>query len=210
MATANVIPMPVKKPRTPRTRMSFLNPPELLAVFHAARQQSARSWAMVLLTYTHGLRASETCGLKLTDVDIKAGSISVRRRKGSLHTVQQLMPHRGEPLLDEFAALRAWLKERPSDGGDALFQSQKGGHLTPVQFYRIFRAISQAAGLPQGKQHPHCLKHSLATHLIGQNVNVAKVQQFLGHRAISSTMKYVSVSDTDASKAAHTALMNLF
>ena len=125
-------------------------------------------------------------------------------------THQQLLPHRGEPLLDEVQALRAWLKERPTDAGDAVFSSQKGGHLSATQFYRIFRDIARAAGLPAHKQHPHCLKHSIATHLIRANTNLAKVKVYLGHSAISSTMKYVAVSDQEACKDAHAALMNTF
>jgi integrase len=74
----------------------------------------------------------------LSDIDLKAGSISIRRLKGSLQTVQPLYPHRGQPLLDEMNALRAWLREQ--DGSDYLFTSQKGGRLDRTQFFRIFRA----------------------------------------------------------------------
>jgi integrase len=210
-AAANVLVLPAPKPRrAPRGRMDFLTPDELIYVLRAAREHSTRSWAMILLTYSHGLRASETCGLKLNDVNLKDGTIAVRRLKGSLYTVQQLMPHRGEPLLDEIAALKAWVKERPVDAGDALFVSGKGGHLTAGQLWRIFRTVAETAGLPESKRHPHVLKHSLASHLIGAKTNLAVVAQYLGHRAISSTMRYVSVSDRQASDAARDALMNIF
>jgi hypothetical protein len=66
------------------------------------------------------------------------------------------------------------------------------------------------AGLPIEKQHPHVLKHSLASHLVAGNVNVALVRQALGHRSINSTMQYVGTSDSQASEAAQAALMNLF
>jgi type 1 fimbriae regulatory protein FimB len=190
--------------------MEYLNPDELLAVLALARERSIRDWAMILVTYSHGLRASETCGLKVNDVSMRDGSIYVQRLKGSQATTHQLMPHRGQPLLDEIAALKAWLKVRPSDSGDALFISQKGGHLTATQFYRVFRDVAAASNLPRSKQHPHVLKHSIASHLIRGNVNLAKVKQFLGHSAISSTMVYVSVSDQEASKDVHDALMTVF
>src|SRR2546425_9656680 len=99
-----------REPR--RGAMVYLTPDELLAVLKAAKARSARDWAMILLTYRHGLRASEVCDLKMSDVDLKAGSISIRRLKGSLHTVQPLYQHRGQPLLDEVGALRAWRRER--------------------------------------------------------------------------------------------------
>ena len=196
--------------RVVREKMVHLTPAELLAVLKAARSRSARDWAMVLLAYRHGLRASEVCDLKLADVDLKVGSISIRRLKGSLHTIQPLYRHKGQPLLDEVSALRSWLRERQADGSDYLFLSQKGGRLHRSQFFRTFRASARAAGLPPQKCHPHALKHSLASHLVAGNLNLALVRQCLGHRAIGSTMKYVAVSDSQASEAAQAALMRLY
>jgi type 1 fimbriae regulatory protein FimB len=190
--------------------MIFLTPAETLAVLKAARERATRDWAMILLAYRHGLRASEVCGLRLADVDLKAGSIFVRRLKGSLQTLQPLYQHRGQPLLDETNAVRAWLRKRPADGSDYLFTSQKGGQLGRRQFFRNFQTIAASAGLPVEKRHPHVLKHSLASHLIAGNVNLALVRQALGHRSISSTMQYVGTSDRQAAEAAQAALMNLF
>jgi type 1 fimbriae regulatory protein FimB len=199
-------------PRTVRgrERMVHLSPEELLAVLKTARKRSARDWAMILIAYRHGLRASELCGLKSADVDLKSASIDIRRLKGSLHTIQPLYRHKGQPLLDEVLALRAWLKARKPDGSDYLFLSQKGGRISRIQFYRVFQACAEAAGLPARKRHPHALKHSLATHLISENVNLAWVKQCLGHKAIGSTMKYVAVSDWQAAEGAQAALMRLF
>lgn len=97
-------PKPASSKRPARGAMIFLTPEEMLALLRAAREHSTRAWAMILLAYRHGMRASEVCGLKLADVDLKAGSIVVRRLKGSLQTMQPLFPHRGQPLLDECAA----------------------------------------------------------------------------------------------------------
>lgn len=85
-----------------------------------------------------------------------------------------------------------------------------GGHLSSTQFYRIFCRIAREAGLPDHKGHPHVLKHSLATHLVRRDVNLAKVQRALGHRSINSTMAYVGLSDQEADTARHNALMNAF
>ena len=213
MANPSVIPIfetKVRPLRTKRGQMIFLTPAETLAVLKAARERATRDWAMILLAYRHGLRASEVCGLRLADVDLKAGSIFVRRLKGSLQTLQPLYQHRGQPLLDETNAVRAWLRKRPADGSDYLFTSQKGGQLGRRQFFRNFQTIAASAGLPVEKRHPHVLKHSLASHLIAGNVNLALVRQALGHRSISSTMQYVGTSDRQAAEAAQAALMNLF
>jgi hypothetical protein len=75
------------------------------------------------------------------------------------------------------AALRAWLRKRPADGSDYLFTSQKGGRLCRTQFFRNFQTVAQSAGLPAEKRHPHVLKHSLASHLVAGNANLALRQQ---------------------------------
>jgi site-specific recombinase XerD len=213
MTNLAVIPMPVKAIRViriKRGRMVILTPPEMLALLKAARKRSIRDWAMILLAYRHGLRASEVCGIKMADMDLKSGSISIRRLKGSLHTIQPLYQHRGQPLLDETAALRAWLHTRTADGSDYLFTSQKGGKLDRTQFFRNFQTVAESAGLSAEKRHPHVLKHSLASHLVAGNANLALIRQALGHRSISSTMQYIGTSDAQAAEALQKALMGLF
>ena len=85
-------------------------------------------------------------------------------------------------------------------------------HLAKSLFYKersweaVLRAAA-AAGLAADKRHPHVLKHSLASHLVAGNVNLALVKQALGHRSISSTMEYVGTSDAQAAHAAGAALM---
>lgn len=209
MTNPTVIPVPPERPRPSRMADDPLTPgntnsaqvrPESLAprlgddpLGVPARTESFRS----------------LCG-QLADLDLKAGFISIRRLKGSLHTVQPLYQHRGQPLLDETTALRAYLRKRVADGSDFLFTSQQGGLLDRSQFFRRFQMIAEAAGLPLEKRHPHVLKHSLASHLIAGNVNLASVRQALGHRSISSTMAYIGTTDVQAGEAARAALMGLF
>lgn len=190
--------------------MVHLDPLEMLAVLRVAKAKGAREFAMILVAYKHAMRASEVCNLRLDDLDMKDGNITVARLKGSLRTVQAITEHRGEPLLNELKALRQWLRERTNDGSDFLFTSQKGGRLDRSQFFRLFRDIAAAAGLAAEKQHPHALKHSLATHLVLANVNLALIKQQLGHKAIGSTMRYVSTSDGQASRATACALMTIY
>ena len=204
------LPAQVIRRKANRSTMTYLTPEEILVVLKAARAHSVRDWSMILIAYRHGLRASEVCGLKLSDVDLKDQTVRVARLKGSMLTTQPLVPHRGQPLLDELAALRAWLKARPADGSDYLFTSQKGGRLDRTQFFRVFQSVAESAGLPPEKRHPHVLKHSLASHLVAGNVNLALIRQALGHRSITSTMQYIGTSDGQAAEAAQAALMRLY
>lgn len=200
----------MSEPKNRTQTMIPLEPAELLSVLTVAKKKGAREWAMVLLAYRHGMRASEVCNLRTDDVDLRNGSVVVERLKGSLRTTQAVSGHRGEPLLDEQRALRDWLRQRRNDGSDFLFVSQKGGRLDRSQFFRIFKSIAEKAGLPPEKRHPHVLKHSIATHLISANVNLALVKQALGHKSINSTMRYIATTDKQASQATATALMTIF
>lgn len=94
-----------------------LSTQEILNVLKAAKRRSSRDHAMVLLAYRHGLRASEVCGLRLDDVDLKNGSIVIRRLKNSLQTTQPLCEHAGQPLLNEMLALRSYLRDRGNGDG---------------------------------------------------------------------------------------------
>src|SRR5215467_16333551 len=88
-----------------------LAPEEILKVLRIA-SESKRNLAMILLAYRHGMRTSEVCELRLSDLDLKNGQITIRRLKGSLTTTQPLSDHPGQPLLSERRILRAWLAER--------------------------------------------------------------------------------------------------
>lgn len=191
--------------------MKALTTEETLRVLKVARSRSARDHAMILLAYMHGLRASEVCGLTLSNIDLRTQSIDVQRLKNSRHTVQALQTHRGQPLLDELAVLKAWLVERPkNDGSQFLFVSQKGGRLSRMQFFRIVRDCCLAAGISAELAHPHVLKHSMCTHLLQANTNIGMIQQAVGHASISSTMEYTHCSDVQADDARQAAMMGLY
>ena len=188
--------------------MEFLTQDELLAVLKTAYEKSHRDHLLILMAYRHGLRASEVTGLRLQD--IQGGYLTVQRKKRSLKTIQPILPHAGQPLLNEARHLAAWMRERPSHLGDALFPSEKGGSLLPTSFTAIFHKYAEIAGLAPNKRHPHALKHSCVTHLLNNGMEIAFVKEYVGHADISSTMRYAHVSGVDANERAATAFINAF
>jgi integrase len=191
-------------------RVVALEPQELLALLRAAKAHSARAHAMTLLAVRHGMRASEVCGLPLEHLSLREESIRVVRLKGSLTTVQSLKRHPGQPLLDEVRVLGAWMRVRPDDGSGFVFTSTHGGRMHRVTFFRLWRKLAEQAGLPPEKHHPHVAKHSLGTFLARQNVGAFAIKQALGHRSISSTAVYTSVTDAEADRAAAAVFMVTF
>ncbi len=185
----------------------YLTEGELVKVLAQAKKESIRDWCLILVTYKHALRSAETAELMLDD--LRDGCLDIRRKKHSLHTIQPLFPHKGEPLLDEVKAVATWLKVRPDDGSRALFVSQKGGALSREQVHRIFKGVAERAGIPKGKRFIHILKHSRATHLVGR-MDIALLRQLLGHASISNTLIYAHTNDRQACKAALAAEMQGF
>jgi len=185
-----------------------LTPEEIQRVLRVA-SESKRNLAMILLAYRHWMRASEVCELRLSDLDLKNGQITIRRLKGSLTTTQPLSDHPGQPLLSEKRVLRAWLAER-RDASDFVFTSQKGSRIHRSQLFRVFKAIAERAGLPADRRHPHCLKHALGFALVASNVNLAVIKQALGHKSIASTAVYTVPTDETAGKAVTAALASMF
>jgi type 1 fimbriae regulatory protein FimB len=167
---------------------------------------------MILLAFKHGLRASEVCALKTFDIDLKNGTITIRRLKGSLKSAQDLLDIPGQPLISEKRVLKTWLEERATmrDASDYLFLSQKGGALDRSAFFRVFQSIAERAGLPKSKQHPHCLKHSLGFFLVEQGVPLPSIQQMLGHKSLASTGVYLKVTDSRANRDSAKAFANGF
>lgn len=190
--------------------MNTLTTAQVKAILSEARKSSTRDWCMFLLTFRHALRSEEARKLKIGDVDMTNCTITIDRVKGSRSGVQSLDRHRGEPILDEVTALRAWLKERAEDGSQILFPSQKGGKLTRMQFLRLFRKYALAAGVVPELAHPHILRHSLCSVMASQHADVYAIQQRAGHKNISNTMIYTHVSDQQAGDSCREALMTAF
>ncbi len=181
--------------------LKFLTQTELKGLLDKAKKHDLRDYAMILLAYRHGLRASEVCNTTIENIDLEAGNIRCERGKGSISNWQSLAD-------DEVKTLRAWLRKRPKSDSPYLFLSRKGTPVSRSQFFRLFKAIAQSIGLSDEKCHPHILKHSLGTHLANAGVAPQVIQQRLGHRNIQNTMVYLTISNGFVDRAFSSALAN--
>lgn len=188
--------------------MQSLTPTELLKVLKIA-SGSKRNHCMILFAFRCGMRASEVCNLRLSDIDRKNQTVTIRRLKGSKTSVVQMTNVSGQPLLSMVRVLNGWLDERQDDS-DFVFTSQKGGRMDRSAFFRMFQAVAIKAGLPPEKRHVHCLKHSLGFAMVAANRSLTTIQNALGHRSVSSTGIYAQPSREQVDHAIQATLLEVF
>jgi type 1 fimbriae regulatory protein FimB len=167
---------------------------QLLSLLRCARASRERDWLMILVAFSHGLRASEVIGL--TRDDIADGHLNLQRLKGSLRTVQPLMED-ADPLLNESQAL--------ADYAASFLGNQRLFPVSRQRFWQIMQQHCRTARIPERLRHPHVLKHTIAMQTI-PSAGIENVQQYLGHKSISSTGAYLKVSDAVASSKIADAL----
>jgi site-specific recombinase XerD len=168
----------------------------------AATRESVRDRALFLLAYRHGLRASEVGLLRADDLDLRTLRLTVHRLKGSLSGTHPLQP-------DEAKAIRAWLRGREQPPSPVLFPSNRGDPIARRTLDWLMKKYGEAAGLPPSKRHFHCLKHSIATHLLEAGADLRFVQDWLGHANIQNTVVYARLTTRGREGAARRAFLNL-
>jgi len=151
-----------------------------------------RDRALLELLYSSGLRASEVCTLKVTDVVEPLGVLRVEG-KGGKH---RLVPM-GEPARDAvrryLAECRPKLDRGPAASRSRLLLSRTGRPLERVRVWQIVSGAAKDAGL---RVYPHMLRHSFATHLLAGGADLRVVQEMLGHADIATTQIYTHVDRT--------------
>ena len=191
--------MPEPRRRTATDTIKFLTLDETKRLFAVIKDRRDR--ALFLVAYRHGLRASEIGLLRTSDLDLKHLRLMVHRLKGS---------RSGEHLLqaDEAKALRSHLRTRKSES-PVLFQSRRRDPIHRRTLDWLMKRYGAAAKLPEDKRHFHCLKHSIATHLLEVGADLRFVQDWLGHRNIQNTLVYTYLTSTVRDEKARTLFLKL-
>jgi site-specific recombinase XerD len=158
----------------------------LLRAAKSARRYGARNFAMILLAYRHGFRASELVELRVSDVDLAAATIHCRRRKGSKSSVHPMKR-------DEIEAVGRVLRDCELDVRDFLFRSERGAKLTRNGFWRIVSEAGKRAGLPMNV-YSHQLRHACGYYLANKGCDLRLIQEYLGHVQIQNTVRYTTLS----------------
>jgi site-specific recombinase XerD len=181
---------PVKLP-------TFLSEEETQALLGQPRTSTVlglRDRALLTLLYGTGVRASEVASLRDVDVDLSDNTVRVIGKGGHERVV---------PLNVEVA--RALAQYRCARGRvtpqASFFKSRSGGSLSRNAIYERVRLHARRARIDK-RVSPHQLRHTFATHLVRQGVQLVTIRDLLGHRCISSTQIYLHTTAQDLRQAA--------
>jgi integrase/recombinase XerD len=149
-----------------------------------------RDRALLELMYASGLRASETIGIDVADVDHEEGLLRARGKGAK----ERIVPVGSNAL----GALRAYLARGRSElvgvkVQSSLFVNARGGRLTRQGLYKIVQGHAKSAGLA-GRMTPHTLRHTFATHLLAGGCDLRSLQEMLGHADLATTQVYTHLS----------------
>lgn len=185
------------KIRIPRTLPKALNRSELTAIFRQAAKEANGSKELskhtillsVEMLFATGIRVSELCGIRLTDLDLENGSIRIHG-KGNRERLVYLVDPGVQTLVESYLLSR----NGSANCGEALLLTSRGTPATPDFIRRNLHILVQNSKVKR-KVTPHMLRHSAATHLLEAGVDIRFVQRLLGHASISTTEIYTHVSD---------------
>jgi integrase/recombinase XerD len=167
----------------PRKLPVVLSPEEVARLLDAA--PGLKYKAALSVAYGAGLRAAEVISLKIPDIDSKRMVIRVEQGKGRKDRYVMLSPH----LLE---LLRAWYKAGRPQGW--LFPGRD--RVQPITTRQLNRACHAAVHVADIKKRVslHTLRHSFATHLLEQNIDIRVIQVLLGHTKLDTTALYTRVA----------------
>jgi len=177
---------PVYLPRTLPVILSREEVGRLIAAASNLKHQTA-----LAVAYGTGLRASEVVALKVGDIDSQRMTLRVEQGKGHKDRYAMLSPILLERLRVWWRIARA--QGRMLDGGWLFPGMNPIEALSPRQLNRAIHAAAQAAGIDK-RVSMHTLRHSFATHLLEQKVDIRVIQVLLGHKKLETTALYAQVA----------------
>jgi len=157
---------------------------QVLAIIDAVKNKKHK--LMIALAYGAGLRVSEVVSLQVKDVDFDRGTLHLRQAKGKKDRIT-LIPKQLRADLQRVIGYKG--------GNQLLFESERGGRLTTRTIQAVFRRARDQAHIVKDASF-HSLRHSFATHMLENGVDVRFVQELLGHANIRTTQMYTHVANT--------------
>ncbi|MCP3925919.1 MAG: tyrosine-type recombinase/integrase [Desulfobacterales bacterium] len=174
----------IPKRKHTRTLPTIFSRADLIKLFDAT--DTLRDRMMLITAYSAGLRVSELTSLKPEHIESNRKLIRIEQGKGNKDRYTLL----SDKLIKDLKVY--WKRYHPKE---YLFYPQGNPHkpLTRNRAWKIFNAAKNKAGLTRGRGI-HSLRHSFATHLLEDGVDLYSIKTFLGHSSISTTMIYLRLT----------------
>lgn len=179
----------IRRPKRERKIPAVLTKDEVRKLFDATPTKKSR--LMLELTYACGFRVSELINLKIDDLSFDEMIGYVRQAKGKKDRIFNI-PKFLEKKLEKQS------KKQKENNEEFLFTGPKG-KLTDRNLQKIVRVVAKKAGINK-EVSPHTLRHSFATHLLENGVDIRKIQELLGHADLSTTQIYTHISTEELKK----------
>ncbi|MBE0516025.1 MAG: tyrosine-type recombinase/integrase [Methanophagales archaeon] len=179
----------IKRPKKDKKLPVVLSQEEVFQIFSAVN--NIKHKAILMLTYSAGLRVSEVVKLKLEDIDAERKLIHIKGAKGRKDRYTMLSDVALEALREyqEKYKPEKWL----------FIGMEPGMHVSTRTVQAIFEQACGKAGISKGVS-VHSLRHSFATHLLESGVDLRYIQELLGHKSSKTTEIYTHVSNKDIGK----------
>lgn len=161
----------------------------MLECIDQSTREGQRNAAIIETLYGCGLRVSELCNLKLSDLYLKEEFIKVNG-KGNKQRLVPISPR----AIHELKLYFNWRNEGliKKDFEDYVFISRFGKNISRIMVFHIIKELAEAAGIKKIIS-PHTLRHSFATHLLEGGANLRAIQAMLGHESIGTTEIYTHI-----------------
>lgn len=173
------------------TVLSIEEVTKLLDVVQGDKPLDKRNQAMLEMIYATGLRVSELCNIKITDLRFTSKQIRIFG-KGSKERIVPINDFALKKIRNYMVEARPILLGMKKDMG-FLFLNNHGEVITRVGFFKILKTLCSEAGIEKNVS-PHTLRHSYATHLLEAGVDIRLIQEMLGHEDIATTQIYTHLS----------------
>jgi len=182
---------PYVRPKKEKKLPNVLAASEVVRLLSAVGNRKHR--AILYLSYSSGLRVGEVVRLRVSDLDPERKVLHVRQGKGRKDRLTVLSPAAIE-------VIEAYLSDyRPEEW---LFPGQDSSrHLTERTVQKVFEQAARAAHISK-RVSVHSLRHSFATHLLEDGVDIRYIQELLGHKSVQTTEVYTHVAVRDVRKIA--------
>ena len=161
----------------------------LIGSIDLSTAEGQRNRAILETLYSCGLRVSELCNLKLSDLYLEEGFIKVEG-KGNKQRLVPISPRAIRELKLYFID-RNTMHIQPKFE-DCVFISRKGKNISRIMVFCIIKSLAENTGLTK-KISPHTFRHSFATHLLEGGANLRAIQHMLGHESITTTEIYTQI-----------------